>query len=87
MKLPTPAGYVGEQRKKRLGSVQAVSFSHSRGSLIILERGDEYDGIVDFGWQDRDRPLVFEKPYIYLDIRPLEGKGRTVKNRDRLLFL
>ena len=66
MKLPTPAGYTGLQRRKGFGSVQSVTFGHSKGSRIVLERGDDYDGIVDFGWEDRVNRLMLEKPYITL---------------------
>ncbi|MBU1193922.1 MAG: hypothetical protein KKE62_05430 [Proteobacteria bacterium] len=77
--MPTPAGLSGKERQKGVGVVEAVSFSHSRNSLLVLERGDEYDGIVDFGWED-PAGLVFEKPYLTL----ISGRLRVKNEASRI---
>lgn len=80
MKLPTPAGYEKEKRRRGFGSVQSVTFEHSEGSRITLDRGEDYDGIVDFGWEDRNNPFIFEKPYITL----VSGRLRVKDEASRI---
>lgn len=80
MKLPTPSGYTGKQRQVGFGAVRSVTFSHSKNSKLVLERGEDYDGVVDFGWEDVSNPLVYEKPYLTL----VSGRLRVKDEASRI---